>query len=185
MKLFGFAASTREHSLNRHLFDQLADRLASQGCRLQVLDYSVVENLPLYTAQREIDPGIPAAVQQIAQDIREADGLVIASPEYNFSIPGPLKNGIDWISRIKPWALIGKPVLLMSVSASPVGGWRGLQALRVPLGCLGATVIPWDITLGGVAKTAQIKDRLKDAAVSERVDAALAMMLDAACPESA
>ncbi|SFM73239.1 NADPH-dependent FMN reductase [Shimia aestuarii] len=177
MKLFGVAASTRENSLNRHLFDRVAAQIEEHGHQITVADYTIVENLPLYTAAREIDPGIPDEVQTMARAILDADALVISSPEYNFSIPGPLKNALDWISRIKPSVLTGKPVLLLAASASPVGGWRGLAALRVPLTCLGAQALPWEITLGGVTSRDAIDASLALEVTRQRVDMAISALL--------
>lgn len=179
MSYFGIAASTREGSLNCSLFDAIAREIEVRGHQVARQDYAVVENLPLYTAAREAT-GIPEEVRAMASDILAARGLVIASPEYNFSIPGPLKNAIDWISRIKPWVFIGKPVLLLSASASPVGGWRGLSALRVPLTCLGAQALPWEVTLGGVANQDQVGAMFATPAVAERADTAVSALIDAA-----
>jgi chromate reductase, NAD(P)H dehydrogenase (quinone) len=177
LKLYGFAASTRENSLNRHLFNRVVEAIEARGGKVDVLDYSIVENLPLYTITREAESGIPDAVHTIAQNILAAEGLIIASPEYNFSIPGPLKNAIDWISRIKPSVFTGKPVLLAAASPSPVGGWRGLAALRVPLVCLGAQTLPWEITIGGAATPEQLDQTLSSEMVQQRVETALFSLL--------
>ncbi|SDE03100.1 chromate reductase [Paracoccus isoporae] len=173
MRLYGFAASTRPDSVNRALFAHLEGVLADRGHSLSELDYAVVEDLPLYTDLRERVDGVPAEIRQIAQDILAADGLLIVSPEYNFSTPGPLKNAIDWLSRIRPYATRGKPVLLAAASGSPLGGWRGLAALRVPLACLGAHVLPWDITLGGVRSADEVNHSVATPALRERISLAV------------
>jgi NAD(P)H-dependent FMN reductase len=71
-----------------------------------------------------------------------ADGIVIATPEYNYSIAGPLKNAIDWISRMKPFPTQGKPILLLATSVGSAGGIRGLWQTRIPLEGCGAFVYP-------------------------------------------
>lgn len=173
MNLVSLVASTRSGSVNRALYHIVAPRLCARGHMLSELDYTIVEALPLYTAEAERDPGIPAEVQAMAGAIAEADGLVVATPEYNFSMPGSLKNALDWISRIKPYATIGKTVLLMSASGSPLGGWRGLSALRVPLGCLGAVALPWDITAGPVRSADQVAALAETEAFGQRIELAL------------
>ena len=75
------------------------------------------------------------------------DGLLLASPEYNFSLPGTLKNAIDWVSRIRPVPLRGKTAFLLSASNGQVGGIRGLWQLRIPLEGLGVLVYPDMYTL--------------------------------------
>ncbi|MEV8468882.1 NAD(P)H-dependent oxidoreductase [Fluviibacterium sp. DFM31] len=179
MKFVGIAASTRDGSLNRHLFEHIVDRVSGRGHDVQDVNYGMVVDLPHYTAAREASPGIPSEIQALSADILKADGVILASPEYNFSIPGPLKNAIDWVSRIKPSVLIGKPVLLASASSSPVGGWRGLAALRIPLTCLGAQALPWEVTAGGVSSGTEIDERLATEAMSQRVDMAVTAFLDA------
>ena len=99
-------------------------------------------DMPLYDGDLEAASGIPEGVQRLAARISAADGMLMASPEYNFSVPGVLKNAIDWLSRTKPMPLRGKRALLLSASPSLVGGNRGLWALRVPLEVLGVHVFP-------------------------------------------
>lgn len=173
MKLFGFTASTRDGSINRELFCNVSSALKARGHALSIFDYSKIEDLPLYSAAREITIGVPATIRDMADQILAADGLVICSPEYNFSMPGPLKNAIDWLSRIKPYVTIGKPVLLMSASGSPLGGWRGLAALRVPLACLGAQTFAWDITVGSAKCVEEVKTIVATQAMRDRIDAAV------------
>ena len=98
--------------------------------------------IPFYDRDLEAGSGLPAGAQELGRRITAADGLVIASPEYNMSLPAVLKNAIDWLSRAKPVPLRGKTALLLSASPSLVGGNRGLWALRVPLEVLGVHVYP-------------------------------------------
>ncbi|MBM1816364.1 NADPH-dependent FMN reductase [Pseudosulfitobacter pseudonitzschiae] len=173
MKLVSLVASTRPGSINCALYSKVAHKLESCGHTLEEMPYAQVENLPQYTPVREETSGLPPFIGTLSRSILQADGLVIASPEYNFSIPGPLKNAIDWVSRIKPYVMTGKPVLLMSASGSPVGGWRGLAALRIPLGCLGARVFPWEITAGAVASVEAVEVLSKTEAFRDRIDLAV------------
>jgi chromate reductase len=173
MNLVSLVASTRDGSVNRALYSGVSDTLAGQGHVLDEIDYRLVEDLLPYTPRREAE-GLPDAVREKADRIRAADGLVIATPEYNFSMPGSLKNAFDWLSRIKPYPTMDKPVLLMAASGSPLGGWRGLNALRVTLGCLGARATPWEITAGSVTSPDAVVALLQTEAFKARVDNVIA-----------
>ncbi|MDU8943997.1 NADPH-dependent FMN reductase [Ovoidimarina sediminis] len=89
--------------------------------------------LPLYDADREEADGIPSEVTRLAGQIAGAEAVVISSPEYNQSIPGGLKNALDWVSRTKgtPWR--DKPVAIVSAAAGRAGGARASYALRLAM----------------------------------------------------
>jgi chromate reductase, NAD(P)H dehydrogenase (quinone) len=89
--------------------------------------------LPLYDGDLEKAEGIPAGVERLATQIAAADGIVIATPEYNKSVPGVLKNALDWVSRVKgsPWR--DKPVAILSAADGRAGGDRAQFALRLCL----------------------------------------------------
>lgn len=89
--------------------------------------------IPIYNADHETEHGFPAAVTELADDIRAADGLIIVSPEYNWSIPGGLKNAIDWMSRLKDQPFVGKPVAIQSAARGLLGGSRMQYHLRQTL----------------------------------------------------
>jgi len=122
--ILGISGSLRKGSVNRKLLAE-AIRLyapASSG------DADL--NLPLYDGDLEDADGVPAAVQTLSDQIAQADAVIIASPEYNKSLTGVLKNALDWVSRTKggPWA--GKPVAVMSANAGRTGGETGQYTLR-------------------------------------------------------
>ena len=90
--------------------------------------------LPLYNADTQEASGFPGPANDLAVAIRSADGVLFVTPEYNWSMPGGLKNAIDWVSRIKDQPFEGKPVAIQSCSQGPLGGadrvgkrvdWRG------------------------------------------------------------
>ncbi len=87
-------------------------------------------DFPIYNADIQNTTGFPAPVDTLADAIRRADGVIFVTPEYNFSIPGGLKNAIDWLSRLQNQPFAGKPVALQSASPSPVGGARMQYDLR-------------------------------------------------------
>jgi chromate reductase len=88
---------------------------------------------PLYNDDIRVEQGAPADVEAWASAIRAADGVVIVSPEYNWSIPGPLKNAIDWVSKLKDVPFKDKPVALQSASPGQMGGGRMQYQLRMAL----------------------------------------------------
>lgn len=124
-RILGFAGSLRANSYNRLLL-RAASELVPPGSYMEIFD---LEGIPLYNQDREKD--IPPKVAEFKAKIRGADALVIATPEYNYSIPGVLKNAIDWASRPYPDnSFDGKPVALMSASTSMLGGARAQYHLR-------------------------------------------------------
>ena len=97
---------------------------------------------PPYDMDIELSKGIPAGAQALRDKLTATDGFLIASPEYNASMSGVLKNTIDWVSRFRPQPFNGKQGFLMAASPSMTGGKIGLWALRQPLEHLGARVYP-------------------------------------------
>jgi chromate reductase len=136
-----FEGSLRKESLNRRLASLAAIVVEENGGtvdRAHMTDF----DCPSYDGDREASDGFPAGAQEFHRRLVAADAFVISSPEYNASIPGSLKNAIDWVSRYHPQPFKGKHGLLMSASPSMAGGNRGLWALRQPLEHLGAPLYP-------------------------------------------
>lgn len=125
VKILGFAGSLRKGSFNRALINAALE-LAPEGAELKIFD---LDGIPLYNQDNEGRP--PERVVAFKEAIRNADALLIATPEYNYSIPGVLKNAIDWASR--PYddnVFRGKPSAIMSASGSMIGGARAQYHLR-------------------------------------------------------
>ena len=135
MNILGISGSLRTGSFNTGLL-----RAASESVPggLKILEYG---EIPIYNGDDETAHGIPDRVQHIASHIEEADGLFFATPEYNFSIPGGLKNLIDWISRVKPMPFSGKPTAIMGAAAGPLGTGRVQYDLRKVLNALNADIV--------------------------------------------
>lgn len=110
-----------------------------------------VINIPHYDFDLQNASGPPAAVMELAGTIREADAVLIVSPEYNYSVPGLLKNAIDWISRVPKQPLANKPVLIQSVSNGILGGARMQYHLRQVLVALDARVFTKPEVMVGLA----------------------------------
>ena len=129
LRIVGVAGSLRKGSYNRALL-RAAQELAPDGMTITVAE---IGNLPLYDADVEA-AGVPAPVAAFRQAIRQADALLIATPEYNYSIPGVLKNAIDWASRPPAdSALRQKPTAIMGASGGAFGTVRAQLALRQSL----------------------------------------------------
>src|SRR5215470_9000893 len=128
MRILAFAAAFRRESLNRKLVRLAAAAAESAGASVDLADFHEFE-MPLYDGDVEAASGPPAGATKLRERIAAADAFLISSPEYNFSVPGTLKNAIDWVSRITPSVFRGKPGLLTSASPSAVGGNRGLWSL--------------------------------------------------------
>jgi NAD(P)H-dependent FMN reductase len=177
MRLLAFAASLRRGSLNRKLLEVAADVARRQGAEVDVHPFSEFE-FPYYSGDVQDSQGIPAAVASTGKLIESVDGLLLASPEYNFSIPGTLKNTIDWISRLRPVPLRGRWAMLLSCSNGQVGGIRGLWQLRIPLEGLGMHVNPDMYTLPNGPQAFDDEGRLKEAERMERLEKMIAGYLD-------
>lgn len=133
MNVVLLVASLRKESLNLRLAQRAAQHLEAAGADPEVRRLNEFE-MPLYNGDIESESGLPAGALLLAETIRAADAVVIASPEYNYSIPGGLKNAIDWISRERPSnCLKDLPVQLIAASPAEPGGIRGLWQLRQPL----------------------------------------------------
>lgn len=137
-RIVAFAGSLRRDSYNRALIRAAAD-LAPEGMSIEPID---IGELPFYNADVEAE-GDPTPVQRFKAALREADGLLIATPEYNDGIPGMLTNAIDWGSRLPGRApLAGKPVAVMGASPSQIGTARAQLHLRQLLAHVQARVLP-------------------------------------------
>jgi chromate reductase len=141
VRILVFSASLRDESLNTHLARLAARAAATAGA---TVDFASMREFdaPSFDGDREAAAGIPLGATALRDRLIAAHGFVIASPEYNASMPGVLKNAIDWVSRFRPQPFNELHGLLMSASPSMVGGNRGLWALRVPFEHLGARIYP-------------------------------------------
>lgn len=146
MSVLALAASHRRDSINRKLVNLVAGFVDEAGTGADVAEYGEFD-APIYDDELFVEGAFPAPVQHFIARLKAADALVIASPEYNWSFPGSLKNLIDWASVHKPNPFRDKPVLLVSASPSLRGGAQGLVQLTTPLSALGAFVYPRLFTL--------------------------------------
>jgi NAD(P)H-dependent FMN reductase len=151
MNILVFAASHRPTSSNRKLARLSADWLNVHEAKVDFAEYVELDT-PLYNAQQSEEGNIPESVRRIAARVAQADALVIAAPEYNWSVPGSLKNLIDWLSHLSPCPLKDKTALLMCATPSKRGGAVGLSHLKTTLESVGVYVYPPALTCGEAEK---------------------------------
>ncbi|MCG8542686.1 MAG: NAD(P)H-dependent oxidoreductase [Alphaproteobacteria bacterium] len=125
MKIAGISGSLRMGSFNSALL-HAAQKLAPDGMAIEIEE---IADIPLYNADVQAD-GFPGPVQRLIDSLRAADGVLIATPEYNYSIPGVLKNAIDWVSRADDQPFAGMPVAIMGASPGNLGTARAQYHLR-------------------------------------------------------
>lgn len=173
-----FGASLRADSLNRRIA-AVAARVAAQAGA--TVDHASMRDfdVPSYDGDVEKDGGLPAGAAEFKRRLDACDAFIVASPEYNGSMPGLLKNLIDWTSRYRPQPFDGKHGLLMSASPSMVGGNRGLWALRIPFEHLGARIYPDMFSLAQAHK-ALVDDEIADAALRTRFEKTIQSFLSLA-----
>ncbi len=174
LKILGFAGSTRSASVNKQLLKAAAHQAGTHGIDVTIIDLKEYP-LPLYDGDEEESGGMPANALKIKQLIAKHDAVCIASPEYNASLTGVLKNTIDWTSRPggedDPGAVWQEqPVVLFSASPGGLGGIRALNHLRAVLLNVSALVLPAQFALGQAHTAFDDQGHLKDATARDAVD---------------
>ncbi len=148
LKILGISGSLRKASYNTALLKACAE-LMPAGMKMT---YARIDDIPLFN-QDIFDAGLPEPVKRFRAEVAAADGVLIASPEYNFSVTAPLKNAIDWASRPPNQVFQDKPIALFSASGGPLGGARVQYDLRRILGQLWGHVLPRPEVFIGAAQT--------------------------------
>lgn len=164
-RILAISGSLRRESFNTRLIVQ-AQRLAPAGLAIERFDLAPI---PLYNEDVNA-VGLPAPVAALRQAIAQADGLLIATPEYNYSIPGVLKNAIDWVSRPPAQPLAGKPIALMGASAGQFGTARAQYHLRQVFVLLNGLVMNQpELMIGPASGEFAADGTLKDPATNDRL----------------
>jgi chromate reductase, NAD(P)H dehydrogenase (quinone) len=177
VRLLVFEASLRRGSLNDRLASLAAsvtERNAGAVDRAHFTDF----DCPTYDSDVEKEEGIPPGAERLRERLMAADAFIIVSPEYNASMPGGLKNVIDWASRVRPQPFNGKQGLLLSASPSMVGGNRGLWALRIPLEHLGARVYPDMFSLAQAHQAFDATGRIANSTLQQRFERTIQCFMD-------
>ncbi len=170
MNVFILAASAQGASINKKLAVAIGNLITAEGAHtLDIPDFKDF-TLPMYDGDTEQESGVPALAKSLAERIEKADAVIICTPEYNGSIPGSLKNTLDWLSRLRPHPLVAKPVLLTGASPGGLGAIRGLWHTRVPFEALGALVYPEMFGLSGAYEAFDEQGAFKDSRKAEQVN---------------
>lgn len=177
VRVLVFGASLRKESLNDRLAALAASVAEQKGA---VVDVATMRDFECgsYDQDVETSSGLPEGARRLRDRLVAADAYVIASPEYNSSMPGCLKNAIDWVSRYRPQPFNGRQGLLLSASPSMVGGNRGLWALRIPLEHLGSRVYPDMFSLAQAHEAFAADGRIANDTLRTRFEATIECFLD-------
>ncbi len=124
MRVLAFAASLRRGSLNQKLILLAAEAARAAGAEVDLAEFREFD-MPIYDGDVDASTGLPPGAAALRHRVEQADALMISAPEYNFSIAGPLKNAIDWVSRARPMPWRGRSVFLLSASPSAMAGSAG------------------------------------------------------------
>ena len=184
-KILVFAGSTRQDSVNKKLARLAQKQAQNKGHKSTFIDLRDYP-LPFYDYDLEQTEGYPDHAAKLKQLMLGHDGYLIASPEYNSSISGVLKNTIDWVSRsaqggsdLTPFA--GKVAAIVSAAPGQLGGLRGLAHLRSLLANLGTIVIPNQLAVAKCMDAFDDQGDLVDEFLAEKFKDIVADLLDACC----
>jgi chromate reductase len=176
--ILGIAGSLRQGSYNRRLLNAAAE--LAPNARLVV--WEGLKSVPPFDEDDEHAP--PRAVLELREAITGADAVLFATPEYNRSIPGQLKNAIDWASRPRQNAVLaGKPVAVIGASPSPLGPRAAQADTRKALAAAGARVLDRELAVARAHERIDGHGRLIDEEIAGRLAAHLAELLARAAPQ--
>lgn len=157
LKVLVICGSLRKRSYNAALVRALPDLAPPE---MKLMTAPPFDAFPFYNADAQDSSGFPGPVNDLAAAIRAADGVLFVTPEYNWSMPGALKNAIDWLSRMKEQPFEGKPVAIQSVSQGQLGGARMQYHWRMSMTFLKAIIFGTPEVFVGAAATKFDKDTL-------------------------
>ena len=174
ISVLGFAGSLRQGSFNRAALRAAAE-LAPAEMRLESFD---IAPIPVYNEDVK-QQGFPPPVQEFREKIRAADALLIVTPEYNYSIPGVLKNAIDWASRPPDQPFEGKPIAIMGASPGRLGSARSQYHLRQCFVFLNALIMNRpEVMIAGAPQMFDEQLRLTDQPTRDMISKLLGSLVD-------
>jgi chromate reductase, NAD(P)H dehydrogenase (quinone) len=167
MRVLGISGSLRRDSHNTALLRHAGELLEAEGAEFEI--YDGLRDIPAYDEDDDVEDG-PEAVARIRAAVAEADAVFFTTPEYNSSIPGALKNAIDWISRpLAANPLRNKPVAVIGASTGMFGAVWAQAELRKVLGATGARVVEGEVAIGHAHTRFDENGRLNDQNLEEEV----------------
>lgn len=174
-RILGISGSLRRHSHNTGLLRAAAAH-APEGVEIEL--YDGLESLPPFNEDREHDP--PPAVEELRRLIKQADAVLIATPEYNTSMPGQLKHVIDWGSR--PYgpeaAFYGTPVAVIGASTTDYGAMWAADHVRRALGVAGARVTKVELPVPGAASKFDSEGKLVDPETIDQLEQIIGALVE-------
>jgi chromate reductase len=174
--VLGVSGSLRRNSYNTALLRHAGDLFEAEGAEFEI--YHGLRDIPPYDEDCDTE-GAPEAVSRMREAVRDADALFFVTPEYNSSIPGALKNALDWLSR--PFAdnpLRYKPVAVIGASSGMFGAVWAQAELRKVLGATGARVTEGEVAVGNAGERFDKNDRLSEPNLEQEVHEVVAMLLE-------
>ena len=179
MRVLGISGSLRKQSHNQRLLGAAAQLLVP---RAELVLFDALKAIPPYDEDDELAPG--EAVERWREEVAQADALLFATPEYNHSIPGQLKNALDWASRPRASAaLAGKPAAVIGASTGMFGAVWAQAELRKTLGGAGARVIDRELPIALADEAFAPDGTLADRDQEHELEAILAHLLDEAAAD--
>ena len=167
MRVLGISGSLRRDSYNTKLLRHAGELFEADGAQFEI--YDRLKDVPPYDEDDELEDA-PEAVSRIRDAVRAADAVFFTTPEYNSSIPGALKNALDWVSRpLATNAIRNKPVAVIGASAGMFGAVWGQAELRKVLGAMGARVAEGEVAIGHAMDRFDANGRLSEPNLEEEV----------------
>ncbi len=168
MNVLGISGSLRRHSHNSKLLRSAGEMFEAAGVEFEI--YPDLKLVPPYDEDDDVDP-TPAAVTHLRAAVAGAEAVFFSTPEYNSSIPGQLKNAIDWLSRpTGANALLNKPVAVVGASTGMFGAVWAQAELRKALSASGARVLDGEVAVGHAHTRFDDDDRLNQPNLAEQFD---------------
>ncbi|MFL5824481.1 MAG: NADPH-dependent FMN reductase [Solirubrobacteraceae bacterium] len=183
MRILGISGSLRRDSHNTKLLRVAGEMLAARGVEFEL--YDALKQVPPYDEDDDRHEGPPAAARLRAA-VADADAVLFSTPEYNHSIPGQLKNAVDWLSRpVGSGAVANKSVAVIGASTGMFGAVWAQAELRKVLGAAAARVVEGEVPVGHAHTRFDDAGRLTDADLAEQVQAVVDALIAAAAPVEA
>ena len=167
MRVLGISGSLRRDSYNAALLRHVGELFEAEGAEFEV--YPGLREIPAYDEDYDTEDA-PEAVSRIREAVRDADAVFFVTPEYNSSIPGALKNALDWVSRpLATSALRYKPVAVIGASSGMFGAVWAQAELRKVLGAIGARVTEGEVAVGNAGERFNENGRLNEPNLEQEV----------------